>query len=98
MWDPTISTPEGIHIGSTLAQLQAAYPTLTAGSSGVASHVWWIQDANGTVVFETQGPAMDASPAVPTDAVILMRALSPAWGSEIDWPAANSGNVADACF
>ncbi len=96
---PGITTPEGIGIGSTLAQLQTAYPSLTVGTGGIVSHVWYIQDANGTLVFETQNANMDGSlPALPGDEVILMRALSHAWGNEIDWGAANSGNVADACF
>jgi hypothetical protein len=99
VWDTAIATPEGIRIGSTLAELQAAYPGLSSGAAGPTSTVWWIQDANGTVVFETQSPTWDTGGAsAPTDPVILMRALSTSWGSDVSWPAANSGNIADACF
>lgn len=96
---PGLLTTEDIGIGSSLGDLQAAYPRLVAGSSGIVSHVWWVQDENGTLVFETQNAAMNGSiPAVPGDQVVLMRALSHAWGDYIDWAAANSGDVADACF
>lgn len=96
---PGLLTTEDIGIGSSLGELQAAYPRLVAGSSGIVSHVWWVQDENGTLVFETQNAAMNGSiPAAPADQVVLMRALSHAWGDNIDWAAANSGDVADACF
>lgn len=97
VFSPEIHTAEGIHIGSTLAELQAAYPSLQAGSSGITSAVWWISDEHGFVVFETQNG--DLQPGLdPDDPVILMRALHSIWDGYQDFGTANSGNVAGACF
>jgi hypothetical protein len=87
-------TAEGIRIGSTLAELQATYPDLQGPHDNNISQVWWISDANGTVVFETQGEDM-LGPGV-VEQVILIRVL--AAGIDPAWGAANSGNVAGACF
>lgn len=97
VFSPEITTAEGIHIGSTLAELQAAYPSLEAGSNGITSAVWWISDSSGFVVFETQNS--DMRPGLdPDDPVILMRALHSIWAGFQDFGTANSGDVAGACF
>ena len=87
-------TVEGIRIGSTLAELQATYPALVGPLAGPVSQVWWLQDASGSIAFETQGADMLGAGA--PEQVILIMVLAP-W---IDpaWGAANSGNVAGACF
>jgi hypothetical protein len=87
-------TVEGVRIGTLLIDLQAAYPGLSGPFAGPVSQVWWVQDAAGTMVFETQGGDMIA-PGAP-DQVILIRVL--AAGQPVEWAAANSGNVAGACF
>lgn len=95
--DVSLATAEGIHIGSTLGELMEVYPVeLQGGSGGITSHVWWIEDAHGYVVFESQNEAdWEAEPDI-EDTIILIRVL--AAGSDPDWGAANSGNVAGACF
>jgi len=87
-------TVEGIRIGSTLAELQATYPALAGPFAGPVSKVWWIQDAAGSVAFETQGEDMLGAGA--PEQVILIRVLAP--GVSPEFGAANSGNVAGACF
>lgn len=87
-------TAEGIRIGATLDELQATYPALQGPHDNTISQVWWLQDANGTVVFETQGE--DMLGAGNPEQVILIRVL--AAGIDPAWGAANSGNVAGACF
>ncbi|HEX5331140.1 MAG TPA: hypothetical protein VFW79_00710, partial [Cellulomonas sp.] len=49
-----LPTTAGIHIGSTLEQLRAAYPGLVEGTAGPTSQVWWVTDPAGSLVFETQ--------------------------------------------
>ena len=87
-------TVEGIRIGSTLAELQATYPALVGPLAGPVSQVWWLQDASGSIAFETQGEDMLGAGA--PEQVILIRVLAP--GIDPAWGAANSGNVAGACF
>ena len=87
-------TVEGIRIGSTLAELQATYPALGGPFAGPVSKVWWLQDAAGSVAFETQGEDMLGAGA--PEQVILIRVLAP--GVSPEFGAANSGNVAGACF
>jgi hypothetical protein len=97
VWDSAIATPEGIHIGSTLGELMDVYPVELQSGSGYSptSAVWWIEDAHGIVVFESQNPDdYEASPDN-EDQIILIRVLES--GSDPDWAAANSGNVAGAC-
>lgn len=89
-------TPEGIHVTSTLAELRAAYPALEGPYAGPVSQVWWITDEAGTLVFETQGDADGMLPAGTPEMVVLIRVLEP--GMSPEFAAANSGNVAGACF
>lgn len=87
-------TEEGVRIGTTLADLQTTYPLLSGPFAGPVSQVWWLSDAAGHLVFETQGGDMIAAGA--PEQVILIRVLAPDWPPE--FAAANSGNVAGACF
>ena len=80
--DPALATPEGIHVGSPVTDLVAAYPGLTTGAAGRdAIHVYWIQDAHGILVFETDTNNVDGS--VGPDHVAFMRVL--AAGTDPDW-------------
>jgi hypothetical protein len=92
---PILTTPEGIHQGSPVADLVAAYPGLTTGTAGWDSiRVHWIQDAHGTVVFETD--TMNVDGTVGPDHVAFIRVL--AAGIDPDWPVSQSSNIAGACF
>ena len=88
-------TDSGVRVTSPLTDLQAAYPGLQGpyDNNGL-SKVWWVQDERGSMVFETQTEEW-LSPGVP-EQVILIRVLAP--GIDPGWGAANSGNVAGACF
>lgn len=91
-----LATPEGIRIGSTLAELQATYPDLVAGTPSGISKVWWIEGVNGYLVFETQDDSDGLQPPGTPETVILMRVI---WnGTSPDFASANSGDVAGACF
>jgi hypothetical protein len=87
-------TAEGVRIGTLLPALQAAYPGLVGPHAGPVSQVWWVTDDAGSMVFETQGGDMIGAGA--PEQVILIRVL--ATGVDPAFAAANSGNVAGACF
>jgi hypothetical protein len=92
---PSLFTPEGIHIGSAVTDLVAAYPALNMGTAGGAAiHVHWIQDAHGTVVFETDTNNVDGT--VGPDHVAFIRVL--AAGTDPDWTVSQSGNIVGACM
>ena len=91
VWDASLATPEGIHVGSTLAQVQAAYPALVTGSAGGTSDVYWIEGSHGYVVFETQDDSDGFQPAGTPMTVIHMRVIDA--GSDPDFAIANSGNT-----
>ncbi|PVU82829.1 hypothetical protein DDP54_07215 [Cellulomonas sp. WB94] len=90
-----IPTTAGIHIGSTLEQLRGAHPGLVEGTAGPTSQVWWVTDAAGALVFETQDDSQGIQPAGTPPTVILIRVL--AAGVDPDFTTANSGNVAGSC-
>lgn len=90
------ATAAGIRVGSPLTDLQAAYPQLEGPFAGPVSQVWTWGDDAGTVAFETQGDADGLRPAGTPEGVVLIRVLAP--GQPAEFAAANSGNVADACF
>ena len=95
IWDPTIATPEGIHLGTPIADLLATYPHLTLGGAGFDSvHVRWMGDANGYVVFETSSELGDGT-AVP-EQVRFIRILDAA--SDPDYTISNSDNIAGNCL
>lgn len=95
VWDPLISTPEGVHIGTTVADLQATYPDLVTGTAGWdAIHVYWITDADGYVVFETDVNLADGT--VGPDQVRFIRILAP--GMDPDWTVSQSDNIAGGCL
>lgn len=89
------ATAEGIHIGSTFDDLRVAYPTLIGPVTGPVSQVWILQDASGSVAFETQGDADGLRPPGTVESVILIRILAP--GYPADFSTANSGDVAGTC-
>lgn len=89
-------TAEGVGIGTDLATLQATYPNLTAGTPGPVSNIWWISDASGHLVFETQGDKDGLQPAGTTEQVVLMRVLTPT--ADPDFATANTDWLAGGCM
>jgi hypothetical protein len=89
--DTSLATPEGIHLGSTLAQVQAAYPDLVTGSAGGTSAVYWIKGASEYVVFEAQDDADGFQPAGTPMTVIQMRVIDAS--SDPGFAIVNSGNT-----
>ncbi|PKQ27012.1 MAG: hypothetical protein CVT64_00750 [Actinobacteria bacterium HGW-Actinobacteria-4] len=96
VFSDTLTTPEGIGIGSLLTDVQAAYPDLVTGVSDALSQIYWIEGANGYVVFEVQDDSEGFQPPGTPPTVILMRVIMA--GEDPNWQASNSGNVAGACF
>lgn len=93
--DPAIPTTTGIHIGSTLAELQAAYPDLVEGTPGPVSQPWWVSDDAGTLVFEVQDDSQELQPPGTPPIVVLIHVQ--ASGTDPDWTSANSDLVAGGC-
>lgn len=92
----TPRTAEGIGVGSTLVELQAAYPQLEGPHDGPVSRVWWLSGPTGTLVFETQGDADGLRPAGTPESIILVRVL--AAGVDPAFATANSGDLAGTCL
>ena len=83
--DPAIQTAASIRVGSTLAELQAAYPDLVAGTPGPVSQPWWVSDDVGTLAFEVQDGH-----------VVIIHVQGR--GTNPDWTSANSDLVAGGCL
>jgi hypothetical protein len=98
VFDQDMPTTEGITIGSTLEEVQAAYPGLVEGTPGPVSRIFWVTGTRGYLVFETQDPddGYGEPGATGPEEVILMRVIAIA--GDPDFAAANSGNIAGACF
>ena len=93
--NPAIKTSAGIHVGSTLDALKAAYPGLVKGTPGPTSQPWWVSDAAGTLSFEVQDSSQGLQPEGTPPVVVLIHVQAP--GVDADWTAANSGNIAGSC-
>jgi hypothetical protein len=91
---PAISTPEGVHIGTPVADLLATYPFIITGTPGYATNIYWIVDAHGIVVFETGVGTPMGGPG--PEQVWFIRILGSEW--DPDWAVYGSGNIAGACF
>jgi hypothetical protein len=90
-----LATPEGIRIGSLFADVAGAYPSLAMGAAGWGDiHVWWISDAAGTVVFETDTAFSDGTTG--PEHVAFIRVLSA--GIDPDWTVSQSDNIAGGCL
>jgi hypothetical protein len=95
IWSNTISTPEGVHLGTPLATLLATYPGLTLGATAHDSvKVRWMHDAHGYVVFETSTELGDGT--VVPEQVRFIRILDAA--SDPDYAISNSDNIAGNCI
>jgi hypothetical protein len=92
---PDIYTPNRVHIGTLLPDLTVKYPFLVTGTPGYQTNVYWVVDAHGFVVFETNTQLPDGTP-VP-EYVERIRILSADWG-EPDWTVYGTENFAEACF
>lgn len=92
---PVLHTAEGIHIGSPVSDLVAAYPGLVTGTSGWGTvNVYWISDADGYVVFETDTSMPDGTTG--PERVRFIRILEA--GVDPDWTVSQSDNFAGGCL
>lgn len=93
IWDAAYQTPEGVGLGTSLADLQAAYPALQTGTSGFDTTVHWIETADGFVVFEV-GAFDDMFEPAPAN-VRFIRILVA--GSEPDQAVYATEDIAGVC-
>lgn len=91
-----IATDSGISIGSTLDEVEQAYPELEHGESTGISSVHWVEGERGYLVFETQGESNDLAEEGEPDTVILIRVLDASL--DPDFTAASTDNVAGGCI
>ena len=59
VFEPVVATAEGVRIGSSLVELLAAYPDITAGDE-IITRLYTLTDSAGSLVFEV---AADNAPA-----------------------------------
>lgn len=92
-WTDGVHTAPGIHIGSTVAELHAAYPAFSRTVHGPVSDVYVMDAATGSLAFEVSKQdtsiGSDYWPADQADKVLWMGATSP--GAEIGPIAASDG-------
>jgi len=73
-----LATAAGIRLGSTLAELRAAYPGIVEETSMAGwSRVWVVRDAAGTLVVETADDLDGYLPELTEETVVGIRVLAP---------------------
>jgi hypothetical protein len=100
--DPRLRSAAGVGAGSSLADLQAAYPDLQGpwpAGSWDSSRGWWVVGDRGAMVFETS----DDHGTERVGAVHLLVEDGPTWmfPNPADWPHflnEGSDNVPNVCF
>jgi hypothetical protein len=89
VFSPVPRTPEGVGIGTSLADLRSTYPTLEGPVEGRLLTVWWLSGSIGTLVFET------ASTDSRARAVVGMRIIP--WGYDPSPVAEDPSAPSDVC-
>lgn len=91
-------TAEGIGVGSTLAELQTAYPGIAEETAREDwSRVWVVRDAAGTLVFETADDLDGYLPELTGETVVGIRVFAPG-APDAATPTLGSDNVAGGCL
>ncbi|WP_227496938.1 hypothetical protein [Planctomonas psychrotolerans] len=89
-------TSAGIGRGSTVEQLQDAYPGITRGTSTPLVDVFFVRDAAGSIVFEVaNGSTTDYFLPDEIGTVISMRVVAPSVNP--DQSVAGGGDIAGGC-
>ena len=68
---PALRTATGIHLGSTAAELRAAYPALKHGIDTGMSRIEYIESNGGMLSFEILNPNTDYEPALSNRVVYI---------------------------